>query len=656
MPKTTPSLFLALYFCFVVGVVLMIASPGVNADVPPTRKLEQHCAGRIHRQLIRWSDPATPVFFFRGSEKATRLVITCISHMIAFTNRNESMCDPATILSSSRLYVNAVELNSDRNQNVDKTREYAWDINRVIGGSVDSVRYSTPNPSQFTLRFRNEHDNMCDMELFFVVEYYLETETTLERKDPEPGLVEITPMTAYINRSTLFTFKLEDRAYPTDRVAVLRMPASCKNFTHVYESKFMSRADDDQSLEPHDEEIRKSTWSHVFQEGGSYKLCYKHGDLEFEEIAQMTVFGTNPQYFVAGNPGQHLYLNTPIPFRFFGTGLNRADGGDEAKLVFWRFSCEEGPPSGGVAPSKNLGPDDNPSAVMSEYTVIFREPGRFRVCYKRRATSKWVEIPSLEDLPKEVNMPILTPAPQTSRPPLESPVLTYAPTSAPTVDPTSAGCRETAPPRSTYPTKSTLLVMQVNTARGKGVGHSFWTRLADVLCVPASAIQQYAMNRVDGQTDAVSVSWGLSCMLGDQMSCDERERMDYAIYLFTEKITTYGPMFGVTKVFEMEKGIALSPVTPKPVVDDHPTQDYGNAPAYKKKWHAGHHDASSSKGWMIAGVVIGGVLVLILGGFLGLAYMGRHGYAMPMQAIRNMLGGNNNNGNIFDDEESGEMK
>jgi hypothetical protein len=460
---------------------------------------------------------------------------------------------------------------------------------------------------------------MCDLRIFYIIEYIAVSESKVERQNPLPSLIEIEPQTAYLNKPITFTFKQEDRTYPTDRVRAVLDSSFCNDTAGTE----IGQGDASNSKELHYDSITKSVWSHVFTEPGSYKLCYKHDALDFEEIAQLTVFGGNPEYFVAGNPNDVIYVGQPIPFRFYGTNLDLRPGHDSAKMVFMTFSCEDGPPSGGVVPTSDLGPTNEMNASVAVYDVEFKESGRYRVCYKRYG-HKWVEVPSLDDLPDEISKPIVTPAPGQ----WDTPIQTYVSTGPPV-----PGTRSpyqtcpTAPPRDDTPDYQTMLRFQVN-SNPKDITaflQTFKATLAKQICLTPDEIK---IDDVHRKNDNIVVSLYIECD-ASMYYYDSRERMNYIIYLSKSNSEAFQAMNDVTSLEEVERGfVAVDTNDPVRVVDDR-TQ-------------------AGLSGWHIVIIVALCVVLIVAVLIAGIVYMGRQGYATPMQALRNMWTSNNND--LFDEE------
>ena len=587
----------AFYIALVLAAFSLITSQASRKG-----NLKTHCGGEQHTVHARWNDSAKVLMTLGGSEKSdqietsTRLIIQCITTMVTY--------DPASLRDDPtncrqdkppphRLYIDAVTANN----------RYLFDLQGAVGGSVDHLVYSLTSPATWTLKFRNEHQHMCDLTIDYIVEYEMVSETAIERKNPLPALVEIQPPTVYLNKTITFTFKVDDRSYPTDRVRVVRDYYDCNT---AEKSEDVDRGGETKEL--HYDSILKSTWRHFFTVPGSYKLCFKHGSLNrYEETAQITVFGGNPQYFVVGENQEAIYVGVPILFRFYGTGLDTRPGKDSAKMVLMKFSCDD-PPTGSVDPTNDLGPSDAASTSMASYKVTFKEPGRFRVCYQRFGKD-WIEVPNIDDLPDEVSAPIES---QTASPPGSSP------RPIETLPPTTEPCG-TAPPRENPPHEETLLQYHLS---AKKLPSTFAQTLATALCIPIDTLIIDDVHRTD---QGIIVNVFLDC---DNADCDARERMNYAIYINTVKPETLSPL-GVMSMNEVPRGAAvIDPRAPIRTVDD----------------RSGKGDLS---GGQIVAIVVAVAVVIVAALAAGIMYMGRLGYASPLQAMRNMLGGTGDT-SVFD--------
>eukprot|EP00759_Apiculatamorpha_spiralis_P027345 PhF_6_TR30172/c0_g1_i1/m.44265 len=600
--------------CFLLYAVVVVQASRGN--------LMTHCGGQEFMEIVNWNDSAvTLVNFgdFRNNSgvpknSTMRLIIDCITTMVTYDpeslTSNSEHCH-ANELPPYRLFVKA-EHESGRVDN--------WDLESMTGGSLDQIVYSSPDPARFSLKFRNEHPQKCNMRIYFIIEYSFRVEAGTDMTEPLPVLVEITPMTAYLNQPTVFTFQL-DREYPDDQMKAVPVHHNCQNST----GDGVARGGDSKEL--HYDSVTKSAWTHVFKTPGSYKLCYKHGDNKYEEAAQITVFGGNPNYFVVGNGNvQILWVGEPQLFRFKGQGLDARPGRDAAKMVFMELSCDD-PATGGLL-LEDLGPDDQENVTETVYNVTFQLSGRFRVCYKPYG-QPWVEVPDIDDLPDDVATPLVTPPPGKWS---DAPV-TVGPTARPTLKPTLPPTCGTAPPREDPPTYLTKLQVTVHAT---SLPVTLTTQFASLLCLPENVT---IIDSVSTNTKDSKVTVGIfvrDCTPQEPCYWDARERMNYILYKWnTDAATLFDPR--IQSIVEVPRGVD--------VVDDSTTQPHNSLSPESRNAakdsgaSSGGTSSSSMSAWHIVAIIgiVCAAVVAVAVAFV--VYLGRQGYASPMQAIRNVFRG-----------------
>eukprot|EP00759_Apiculatamorpha_spiralis_P018255 PhF_6_TR24760/c0_g1_i2/m.33956 len=614
-------LTLFLVYCFV---LVDVSSAAQN--------LQTHCAGSEIMETVRWNDPAKQLLTFgdfsdtgntdppKLTQGTHRLYITCLTTLVTIdpdSAHNNPKCNPKGPI-PYRLFVKAEH---QRQGSVAST----WDLEDVVGGSVDQLLYSSPGHTRFTLNFRNEHREHCDMRFFYIIEYEFVIESTDDVTNPLPGLVEVSPQNIYAGKQVTFTFDVLDRTDTTDEVRVIPNTYQCNMSAFLPASLAEPMQQGGISKETHGDDITKSVWNHVFQSSGTFKICFRHGVL-FEKTAEVTVFGENPQYFVVAE--SIILVGVPVLFRFYGTNLDTRANGDEAKMVLMKYTCE-GPASDGALPTHDMGPDDTANATVSVYNVTFLIAGRYRVCYRRRGRA-WGEVPDLDDLPDDVSKPLVTPPPgQWSMPP-RPPMGSMPPWNGGGMPPHPSPRQTCSPaPQRISPSYQTLLQYKI---RGTEVPSDFAYTISKLICVePENNTIIDDIHKGDSYAYVKLYvkdcdSWDLTC------TYDARDRMNYAIYDWSLNPQKYPNVIDLEEVrrglliIESDGGVR--------VVDDS-----------SSNWTPGHVV-------LIVALVCG---VLIAMAVAGIVYMGRLGYATPMQAIRNMWATSHDT-SAFEDGEAVEIE
>jgi hypothetical protein len=300
-----------------------------------------------------------------------------------------------------------------------------WDLEALLGGSVDYVPYALPGgrTGNYTLHFRNEHEKQCDVQVYFLVTYLTDKDHAVD-VDPETNtvLISLHPRTIYVGVPVTLTFQLETPPDPSDLAVYTQHDCS--------QGMQMAPGKEEDAGELHMQSIgpNRAVWTMTVMDSGTYSLCYQRQGLYYF-VGQITVFGGNPGYYVINDGQARRYrIRDFWVVHFYGTNLDRRSGGDSAKIVKYDDECATGDAvGGGMKQSDDLGPDDSFNVPTADYTIKLTKGGRFRMCYRRKG-SNWIEVTSQLDLPSR-EPPTLPPATlPTSTPTPLSTMIPFTPT------------------------------------------------------------------------------------------------------------------------------------------------------------------------------------------------------------------------------------
>eukprot|EP00759_Apiculatamorpha_spiralis_P000731 PhF_6_TR1033/c0_g1_i1/m.2098 len=379
-------------------IVLLLAAIVINAQ-----QYNPRCGGALRTVTVVYNKTDDEGQFMLHLGNSSNLLLSCLTTYIVPATGSAPICFQPQY--QYRLYIKARSLE-------DASIERKWDVEGLLGGSVDYVVYSLPNSpmTTFSLHFRNEHEHECDLQVYYLLTYFRTEDNVFEfSEDGSIGaLVSLNPRTIYTGDTVSLTFETEAESDDDD---VVFTTDDCDAGTSL------DKGDDVDSDEAHLMQLgpHRSVWTTTMVAGGTYAICYKH-EMSWYFVGQITVFGSNPSYYVMddGQPRRHR-MREFITFHFHGRELNRAPGGDRAKMVRANESCSTGPAiGGGMIESSNLGPDDSVNQTTSDYIIKVTSSGGFRVCYKRLG-GEWNEIPNQLDLPIGQRN-VTTRAPRTSQP------------------------------------------------------------------------------------------------------------------------------------------------------------------------------------------------------------------------------------------------
>eukprot|EP00756_Hemistasia_phaeocysticola_P020275 Hpha_TRINITY_DN15710_c3_g7::TRINITY_DN15710_c3_g7_i1::g.41689::m.41689 len=439
-----------------------------------------------------------------------RVRINCAVIDVRRAPNSSDSCGKETL--PSRLYVVA--------RMADGSAVHEWHVDNVLGGSIDEVVYSTQGPANFSLEFHNDHQS-CPVWATWSVNHCIAGKqdcppvAAVDVTYTLPTLVGLTPASIYLKDSepVTFCFQQARNPHPHDRAKAIHRDGvppltvdPCQyEGPHAYN---ISRGDGEGSEEV-DEEGFYAYYTHRFKRVGLYYICYApyqpDGQYDYQEVATVTVFGGNPDYFMMTvRRPERPHMPWTYVFTYYGEGLDlrphrlrtttQIGQGDRAKLVFQTGDCsdelkagEAG--AGGTFMGVDLGPDNTYPSHFAEYPVQFRTGGRFRLCYQRFG-HEWVEVPNIEDLPdgffSHTRPGHATPAPLGPAKVTPTPVTVLTPEPGTTITlqkyPT---CTPRQRPPSTPPRHTDAEIELNNMTMPEG----FLDALSNVLGVPSHVVQ-----------------------------------------------------------------------------------------------------------------------------------------------------------------------
>ena len=117
-----------------------------------------------------------------------------------------------------------------------------------------------------------------------------------------------------------------------------------------------------------------------FTLAGTYKVCYRTVGGSYVQVgSSLIVMGSPPTSFK--DDGQSSTGGRETITLTGGTGLDRSNGGDTAKMVLGSDTCAY-QTAGGTSEVTDLGPDDSKAATNVTATFIVTIAGTYKLCYK----------------------------------------------------------------------------------------------------------------------------------------------------------------------------------------------------------------------------------------------------------------------------------
>lgn len=388
-----------------------------NMILARARRGDPHCAPAEQHQHV---GEGQVEMLMKLGDLTDRVRINCAVINVRRSENSTDSCGDETL--PSRVYLVA--------RMADGSAVHEWHVDNVLGGSIDEVVYSTGGPANFSLEFHNDHQS-CPVWATWSVNHCVAGKegcppvAAVDVTYTLPTLVGLTPASIYLKDSepVTFCFQQARMPHPHDRAKAIHSegvpPGTVDPCQYEGQHSYNMTHADGEGSEEVDEEGFYAYYTHRFTRVGLFFVCYApyqpDGKYDYQEVATVTVFGGNPDYFVmtVRRPTQP-HMPWTYVFSYFGEGLDlrphevrtttEVGQGDRSKLVYQTGDCSDElkagePGAGGTYMGVDLGPDNTYPSHFSEYYVQFRTGGRFRLCYQRFG-HEWIEVPNIEDLPE----------------------------------------------------------------------------------------------------------------------------------------------------------------------------------------------------------------------------------------------------------------
>lgn len=340
-------------------------------------------------------------------EVGTSLLLSCIAHeVVSVTNgQKDKSADYCHVEGQTqypyRLRVRATYATMTKDGEMHRD----FDIRDLVGGSLDAVMLRAGRRSSFTVYLENHAtDSRCVMKVRVAMTYQLGTEVALVEDDSigVPSMAALHPPIVYSGRMRAAVQVRASESLSDARYSLVPITAKC---TAPEGQHSLGTVGCWPGLAPPSGTLYACVGSDAVTPG-TYLVCYYNSGAgaglsgQGLGIGAITVFSGNPAYFdvfSGQDDNGQIYVGKPVIIKFFGTSLDTRSDGDAAKLVEDFNDCKTGTPAGGVPVGTNLGPGDNygPNTTYSLWDITIREPGAFKICYRRKK-AEWTEVPFID--------------------------------------------------------------------------------------------------------------------------------------------------------------------------------------------------------------------------------------------------------------------
>ena len=500
----------------------------VSAD-----SLYPKCSGTVLEDRAPQTQPERILKTLEDGKLMKGVRVSCVAFAVRSLS-SSGVCEiPHQTQYPFRLFLRATGITND---NKPYTNEY--DIRDTVGGSVNRLTVTSPYASKFEVVFQNAAQNKdCMLGIRAII---TATELTGTDDANAPTIVGVDPQTVYQNSPTHFVLKHSTNPTSSessnDIMFLVPIESLC---TDTITRTSLSKESDAETLKKYLTGYGSNTaaydvWVSSKPAADNYRVCHATDGKGGSEIALLTVFKGNPNYFdvVTGDDSEgKIFVGSPVTIKFFGYDLDTRPNRDLAKLVDDSHSCDAGGPAGGVPIATDLGPADSygVDTTFTTWTFTITKGGSFRVCYKR-AGSSWVDVPSIDELPAGA-----------------APTVPPAPAPIPTNPVNGKSCM-LATVRKDAPTYPTMLKLTLAAA---DVPSYFRSVLSEVLCVAALSLSFIPVPQEPGAGGAV-LYMDIYC---DPKVCSAQDRKDYLLEIAKQQTAEYKSL-GISAVEEVaNKGI-----------------------------------------------------------------------------------------------------
>ncbi|KAG5485181.1 hypothetical protein CUR178_06538 [Leishmania enriettii] len=385
-----------------IGVALVLCS-ALSLAAQNGKRLYPACSITEH-STSAGSQATSTVYNF--SARTYSLTLNCLAYDVVSVNstqmgkdycRVEHQADYAYSLSLQAAYTTE--------NGTFVTRMFS--ISDMTGGSLTELTARMPARSEFSLVFTNlATDPRCNLQVRALLSY--ETSDKGSSECSAPTVVAVEPRTVYS--------KSADRSFLVLDYGAEKVPSSTDIVSLVdFSLSTCERPDGDVLYMDYSTVIPPighlngnrthfSARATTFYEPNTFRVCYRANNSSVAtQIAVITVYAGNPAYYdvVSGlSERGEVLTGVEATIKFYGNDLDTREDGDEVKFVDFSTECGTGIPSGSVILANNLKPANSYglNTTYSLWTWTITEGGSYKVCYKRKATNVWTEVPFIEDV------------------------------------------------------------------------------------------------------------------------------------------------------------------------------------------------------------------------------------------------------------------
>jgi hypothetical protein len=525
----------------VLALVLLVCLQATVAVAEEGKKLYPACGGFEHTTT---TGSGREMQLFAYPYQSTGVTLDCLAYEVTSVrggqkDRSKDYC----LVEHQTDYAYSLVLRAVYTASNGSSVFRDFSIRDMTGGSLTEMTVRMPQLSRFLIIFKNEGvSERCNLRIRALVS--LLSAPALNSSEVAPTVVAIEPRTVYTKDSprtyvvldhgngntpnrndvvTLVEYSTGTCANPSGDVVMM-------DYTSMIPSTVHTPGDVGSYS------VRATT----LYSPNTYRVCYRGAASSSSvEIAVITAFSGNPAYYevISGEDAEgRVMVGGESTIKFYGYDLDTRAKGDAAKFVWFTDECETGVPAAGVPLTEDLGPADNygPNTTYALWTWTMTKEGSFKVCYRRKATGKWTEVPSIDDV-----------GPGTAT---DSTLPSEVP------DPTDPATKEKCPKLSYDPKNPWKKFKSVQvTLTTKDIPDSFFKTLSQVLCLPANMFIVTHSRKTDRGYKNVFLT--LNCdATGNENVCDTTERLNYFAQLSPTVLADHGisEVVGSTSMFAFD--------------------------------------------------------------------------------------------------------
>lgn len=530
-PRVAAATVLALLFCLQCAVL----------TAAEDKKLYPACGGNELTATAKAQAESTLYTYYYSTE---RVALDCLAYEVTSLKGGQSdQTKDYCLIEHQTDYAYGLFLRATYSvDSYDNSFTRDFSIRDMMGGSLTGVMARMPGSSKFSIVFKNygTHER-CNLKIRALVSLVAVSENSSALV---PTVVALEPRTVYtkdaprtylvLDHSISNTPKREDVVTLVDYTMGTCDKPGGDVITMDYTSTIPSSVHLPNNAT--DYSVHVTTLYHP----NTYRVCYRSASTTTAvELAFLTAFSGNPAYYtiVSGQDREgRVTVGDEATIKFYGYDLDTRRGGDSAKFVWFTDECDSGPPAAGVPQASDLGPADNygPNTTYALWTWTMKEAGAFKVCYWRKATGRWTEVPSMDDVGPGAATDDTTPAP--------------------VPDPTDPTTKEKCPKLTYDPQKPWKKYKSVQvTLATKDIPDTFFSSLSKMLCLPVNMFTVTHSRKTDKGYKNVYLT--LNCdFSGNEGICDMTERLNFFAQLPATVLEEYGftAVVGSTSMFAFD--------------------------------------------------------------------------------------------------------